>query len=64
MHVTGVVSYNRATREVSVHLSSPLPDGTRFLVTLTAKDAHRHTVKTRSWTLTSTTTRKSRKHSG
>jgi hypothetical protein len=55
LHVTAVVSYDRATRKASVHLSAPLPDGTRFKVTVTAKDKHRHTVKSRSWTLTSKT---------
>lgn len=55
LHVTAVVSYDRATRKASVRLSAPLPDGTRFKVTVTAKDKHRHTVKSRSWTLTSKT---------
>ncbi|WP_043672155.1 DUF4082 domain-containing protein [Streptomyces xylophagus] len=58
MHVTAVVSYDRATHKVSVHLSAPLPDGTRFKVTVTAKDKSRHTVKSHSWTLTSKTVRK------
>ncbi|WP_030664629.1 DUF4082 domain-containing protein [Streptomyces cellulosae] len=56
LHVTAVTSYNRATHKVTVHLSAPLPDGTRFKVTLTAKDKHHHTVKSHSWTLTSKTT--------
>ncbi|MFI5675719.1 DUF4082 domain-containing protein [Streptomyces cellulosae] len=56
LHVTAVTSYNRATHKVTVHLSAPLPDGTRFKVTLTAKDKHHHTVKSHSWTLTSRTT--------
>jgi hypothetical protein len=56
LHVTAVTSYNRATHKVTVHLSAPLPDGTRFKVTLTAKDKHHHTVKSRNWTLTSKTT--------
>ncbi|MFI6662227.1 DUF4082 domain-containing protein [Streptomyces sp. NPDC050523] len=55
LHVTAVVSYNRATHKASVHLSTPLPDGTRFKVTVTARDKHRHTVKSHSWTLTSKT---------
>ncbi|MFE7168676.1 DUF4082 domain-containing protein [Streptomyces sp. NPDC057616] len=55
LHVTAVVSYNRATHKVSVHLSTPLPDGTRFKVTVKAKDKHRHTVQSRSWTLTGKT---------
>ncbi|MFD4560227.1 DUF4082 domain-containing protein [Streptomyces sp. NPDC058469] len=57
-HVTAVVSYDRATHKVSVHLSAPLPDGTRFTITVTAKDKSRHTVKSHSWTLTSKTVRK------
>ncbi len=56
LHVTAVTSYNRDTHKVTVHLSAPLPDGTRFKVTLTAKDKHHHTVKSHSWTLTSKTT--------
>lgn len=56
LHVTAVVSYDRATHKVSVHLSAPLPDGTRFKITVTAKDRHRHPVKSPSWTLTSKTT--------
>ncbi|GAA3888949.1 hypothetical protein GCM10023084_46900 [Streptomyces lacrimifluminis] len=55
LDVKAVVSYNRATHKVSVHLSSPLPDGTRFKVTVAAVDKQRHTVKARSWTLTSKT---------
>jgi len=58
MHVTAVLSYDRATHKVSVHLSAPLPDGTRFKITVTARDKHRHTVKSRSWNLTSKTVRK------
>ncbi|MGW3149706.1 DUF4082 domain-containing protein [Streptomyces sp. NPDC001177] len=58
LHVTAVTSYNRATHKVSVHLSFPLPDGTRFKVTVTAKDKDRHMVKSQSWTLTSKTVRK------
>lgn len=61
LHVTAVVSYNRSTHKVSVHLSSPLPDGTRFKVTVTARDKHHHTVKSRSWTLTGKTTFKKKK---
>ncbi|MHC3473972.1 DUF4082 domain-containing protein, partial [Streptomyces sp. 7R007] len=55
LHVTAVVTYDRATHKVSVHLSTPLPDGTRFKVTVTARDKHRHPVKSHSWTLTSKT---------
>ncbi|MGW5430279.1 DUF4082 domain-containing protein [Streptomyces sp. NPDC004059] len=58
LHVTAVTSYDRATHKVSVHLSAPLPDGTRFTVTVTARDKHRHPVKSHSWTLTSKTVRK------
>lgn len=58
LHVTAVTAYDRATHEMSVHLSAPLPDGTRFKVTVTAKDKHRHTVKSHSWSLTSKTVRK------
>ncbi|MER6565478.1 DUF4082 domain-containing protein [Streptomyces sp. NPDC001093] len=58
LHVTAVTSYDRAGHKVSVHLSAPLPDGTRFTVTVTARDKHHHTVTSRSWTLTSTTVRK------
>jgi hypothetical protein len=58
LHVTAVASYDRATHKVSVHLSFPLPDGTRFKVTVTAKDKNRHPVKSQSWTLTSKTVRK------
>ncbi|MFF7238849.1 DUF4082 domain-containing protein [Streptomyces collinus] len=58
LHVTAVVSYDRATHKASVHLSAPLPDGTRFKVTVTARDKHHHTVKSRSWTLTGKTVRK------
>ncbi|WP_258054862.1 DUF4082 domain-containing protein [Streptomyces sp. Ru71] len=57
LHVTAVTSYDRATRKVSVHLSAPLPDGTRFKVTVTALDKHRHPVTSRSWTLTGKTVR-------
>lgn len=56
LHVTAVTSYNRATHKVSVHLSSPLPDGTRFKVTVKAQDKKHHTVKSQTWTLTSKTT--------
>ncbi|MFI6562237.1 DUF4082 domain-containing protein [Streptomyces sp. NPDC050534] len=62
LHVTAVVSYNRATHKASVHLSTPLPDGTRFKVTVTARDKHRHTVKSHSWTLTSKTVVKKKKN--
>ncbi|MGW7528387.1 DUF4082 domain-containing protein [Streptomyces sp. NPDC054783] len=58
LHVTAITSYDRATHKVSVHLSAPLPDGTRFTVTVTARDGHHHTVRSRSWTLTSKTVRK------
>jgi methionine-rich copper-binding protein CopC len=58
LHVTAVTSYDRATHKVTVHLSSPLPDGTRFEITVTAKDKHRTTVKSHSWTLTSKSVRK------
>ena len=58
LHVTAVNSYDRATHKVTVHLSSPLPDGTRFEITVTAKDKHRTTVKSQSWTLTSKSVRK------
>ncbi|MEU2711512.1 DUF4082 domain-containing protein [Streptomyces sp. NPDC007205] len=57
LHVTLVTSYDRATRKVSVHLSAPLPDGTRFTVTITARDRHHHTVRSRDWTLTGETVR-------
>jgi hypothetical protein len=62
LHVTAVVSYDRATHKASVHLSTPLPDGTRFKVTVTAKDKHRHTVKSHTWTLTSKTVVKKKKN--
>ncbi|MEV0637417.1 DUF4082 domain-containing protein [Streptomyces sp. NPDC050619] len=55
LHVTAVTSYNRATHKAAVHLSAPLPDGIRFKITVTAKDKHHDTVKSRSWTLTSKT---------
>jgi hypothetical protein len=58
LHITAVTSYDRATHKVSVHLSAPLPDGTRFTVTVTARDKHRHPVKSHTWTLTSKTIRK------
>ncbi|MFE0511655.1 DUF4082 domain-containing protein [Streptomyces sp. NPDC058964] len=58
LHITAVTSYDRARNKVSVHLSAPLPDGTRFKVTITARDKHRHTVKSQSWSLTSKTVRK------
>ncbi|MFD4871804.1 DUF4082 domain-containing protein [Streptomyces sp. NPDC058420] len=58
LHVTGVVSYDRATHRASVHLSAPLPDGTRFTITVTVKDRHRHTVKSHTWSLQSKTVRK------
>ncbi|MFJ9903356.1 DUF4082 domain-containing protein [Streptomyces sp. NPDC101152] len=58
LHVTAVTSYDRATHKVTVHLSSPLPDGTRFEITVTAKDKHRTMVKSQSWTLTSKSVRK------
>ncbi|WP_345622160.1 DUF4082 domain-containing protein [Streptomyces ziwulingensis] len=57
LHVKAVTSYDRATREVTVHLTAPLPDGTRFKVTAEAKDRHRHRVASRSWTLTAKTVR-------
>jgi hypothetical protein len=60
-HVTAVLSYNRATHKVTVHLSAPLPDGTRFKVTITARDDRHHALKSRNWTLTSKTVRKSNK---
>jgi len=62
LHVTAVTSYNRTTHKVTVHLSSPLPDGTRFKVTLTVKDRNRHTVKSHTWTLTSKTTVRKKKN--
>lgn len=58
LHVKTVLSYDRATHKVSVHLSAPLPDGTRFKITVTARDKHHHTVKSRSWVLKSKTVRK------
>ncbi|MBE8470404.1 DUF4082 domain-containing protein [Streptomyces justiciae] len=58
LHVTAVVSYNRATHKVSVHLTGPLPDGTRFKVRVIAEDKHHTKVKSHSWTLTSKTVRK------
>ncbi|MEU9350516.1 DUF4082 domain-containing protein [Streptomyces griseoloalbus] len=57
LRVTAVTHYDRATHEAAVHLTAPLPDGTRFKVTVTAKDRHRHTVKSHSWTLTAKTVR-------
>ncbi|MDT7843028.1 DUF4082 domain-containing protein [Streptomyces justiciae] len=57
LHVTAVVSYNRATHKVSVNLTGPLPDGTRFKVTVTAQDKRHEKVKSHSWTLTSKTVR-------
>ncbi|MFJ9537501.1 DUF4082 domain-containing protein [Streptomyces sp. NPDC101225] len=62
LHATAVVSYNRATHKASVHLSTPLPDGTRFKITVTAKDRHHHKVKSHSWTLTSKTVVKKKKN--
>ncbi|NEA99258.1 DUF4082 domain-containing protein [Streptomyces sp. SID13726] len=62
MHVTAVASYNRATHKVSVHLSSPFPDGTRFKVSVKALDKKRHTVKSQTWTLTSKTTVRKKKN--
>lgn len=58
LHVKAVLNYDRATHKVSVHLSAPLPDGTRFKITVTARDKKHHTVKSRDWTLTSKTVRK------
>ncbi|MFJ3718545.1 DUF4082 domain-containing protein [Streptomyces sp. NPDC090057] len=58
LHVTAVTSYDRASHKVSVHLSRPLPDGTRFEVAVTARDRHRHAVKSHSWTLTARTAHK------
>ncbi|MFJ9835834.1 DUF4082 domain-containing protein [Streptomyces sp. NPDC101169] len=58
LHVTAVTSYDRASHKVSVHLSGPLPDGTRFKVAVTARDRHRHAVKSHSWTLTARTAHK------
>lgn len=58
LDVKAVLSYDRATHKMSVHLSAPLPDGTRFKITVTARDKHRNTVKSRSWVLTSKTVRK------
>jgi hypothetical protein len=58
LHVTAVTSYDRATHKMSVHLSAPLPDGTRFKITVTARDKQHHTVASRVWTLTSKTVRK------
>lgn len=58
LHVKAVTSYDRATNKVTVHLSAPLPDGTRFTVKVTAKDKQGHTAKSRSWTLKSKTVRK------
>ncbi|MCX5425394.1 DUF4082 domain-containing protein [Streptomyces sp. NBC_00078] len=62
LHVTTVVSYNRATHKATVHLSAPLPDGTRFKITVKAEDKHHHTVKSDSWTLTSRTVFKKTKN--
>jgi hypothetical protein len=58
LHVSAVLSYDKATHKVSVHLSAPLPDGTRFTITVTARDKHHNTVKSRTWVLTSKTVRK------
>ncbi len=58
LHVTAVTSYDRAGHKASVHLSGPLPDGTRFKVTVTARDRHRHVLKSHSWTLTAKTVHK------
>ena len=62
LHVTAVTSYNRATHKVSVHLSSPLPDGTRFKIGVKALDKKGHTVKSQTWTLTSKTTVRKKKN--
>ncbi|WP_405663693.1 DUF4082 domain-containing protein [Streptomyces sp. NBC_00079] len=62
LHVTAVVSYNRATHKATVALSAPLPDGTRFKITVKAEDKHHHTVKSDSWTLTSRTVFKKTKN--
>ncbi|MFJ3670763.1 DUF4082 domain-containing protein [Streptomyces sp. NPDC090106] len=57
LKVSAVVSYDRATHKVTVHLTGPMPDHTRFKVTVTARDKHRDKVKSHSWTLTSKTVR-------
>ncbi|MFK4100486.1 DUF4082 domain-containing protein [Streptomyces sp. NPDC019531] len=57
LHVKAVTSYDRATHKVSVHLTTPLPDGTRFRISVVARDKQRHTVKSRTWTLSSKTVR-------
>ncbi|MEU6352779.1 DUF4082 domain-containing protein [Streptomyces sp. NPDC047072] len=57
LKVKAVTSYDRATHKVSVHLTTPLPDGTRFRITVTARDKQRHTVRSKTWTLSSKTVR-------
>lgn len=57
LKVKAVTHYDRATGRATVHLSAPFPDGTRFEVTVTARDRHRHTVKSRGWTLTAKSVR-------
>lgn len=56
--VRPVTHYDRATGKASVHLTAPLPDGTRFEITVTAVDEDRHTVGSRSWTLTADSVRR------
>jgi hypothetical protein len=58
LRVEAVTSYDRATRRATVHLSAPLPDGTRFRVTVEARDGHRETVESRSWDLTAESVRR------
>ncbi|MES5817772.1 DUF4082 domain-containing protein [Streptomyces sp. RG80] len=57
LKIKAVAFYDRATHKVTVHLTAPLPDGTKFRVTVTAKDRKHHEVKSRSWTLTSKSVR-------
>ncbi|MGP2439516.1 DUF4082 domain-containing protein [Streptomyces sp. JW3] len=57
LRVKAVTGYDRATRRATVHLSAPLPDGTRFEITVTARDQHREPVKSRTWTLTADSVR-------
>ncbi|MEU4653983.1 DUF4082 domain-containing protein [Streptomyces sp. NPDC023723] len=57
LHVKAVTAYDRASRRATVHLSAPLPDGTRFEITVTARDKHRETVRSRTWTLTADSVR-------
>ncbi|GGS39675.1 DUF4082 domain-containing protein [Streptomyces griseoviridis] len=56
--VRPVTHYDRATGKASVHLTAPLPDGTRFRVTVTAKDRGGHPVAARTWTLTADSVRR------